>query len=61
MVAYAKAHCVLRDLTPEERTRFGLPPAPQPPEPLGLGRQPPHSHGNLAGLVPGMISCPSLQ
>ena len=25
LVAYAKAHCVLRALTPEERTQFGLP------------------------------------
>jgi len=25
LVAYAKAHCVLRDLTPEERAQFGLP------------------------------------
>lgn len=25
LVAYAKEHCVLRELTPEERTQFGLP------------------------------------
>jgi WD40 repeat protein len=24
LIAYAKAHCVLRELTPEERTRYGL-------------------------------------